>query len=929
MGLVSFTLVMIATSKSLSSDGAIWIESIDFSHIVLFFMALFFVVHACFIILLSKQVSDEYQHHHYMMTRDILDQIKNNTSYWGEYFYKHKWIPGSHLRKLVEFKIIHGLFRDAFSLPQSFNFAAYLTGYHEKYALELLDVGVFSWMVMIAFAGLNFLRIVIIDAMDISCTSTILGFNVHYLEASADHSAGAGGHRRAMTNFLFSNRRRLAINYLSDTLPDCNARMLSIFIATGYGLLLSLIFVRFLARFYELRLIRYAGVSLVGDYEALLRQQMKVDERRKNHTDNGKIMVAKSFKKPLGKEVSMRHLKNSVEYEKKAEVSGKQGRVNRVHDYLYRLEDSTYLLLAGVFGSIRYMAAAIGRRGGCVARGSQIQAHLSSEALNSSSHENSNSMRKIVSKGLRRTGSGGREVFSKRSPGSSEPKEEAKQPDSGDASSIRKKADFSEIYLFKSEHLYFRLVEIVVMLDCVYMALWAANFISLANSFEEATVLQFVMVIPIVLSLPILGTIIALSAKLSAIRELDFEVIGKVLENDEEFDENIKRLRNRIDAKVAEWQSTHQDVLEEMLIELNPQSDGQINRYMFRRLLRLLRIYMSDAKVFHLFNMIDVNKDGDLSVDELLNVIFVSNAKKTQKKKDEELLKSVRVRHQRTIEEEAMHREREQIKRMSSKILGPLGGSILSSRGSASSSSPSPRSPQTTPFRLSGASYSPRTSVEAPQSSTGQIKRGSGPQPRASVMSMLPRSNSWSDKKGSGSRSSHNRHSFISNLLFATGKSPIGSITALSHQSGRSARSNRSSKATSGRVSAANSERAFSAIPRGKKSIFGEAAETGNLENEEVAVAIDEDEDESSAVWAVDHLITEQVPVPSPPDSFLVKHCTAPALLSTHEATDVAIDVVEAKADKPLSRVAFTSRKAVRPDAEDDAVQAFSSNCIE
>jgi hypothetical protein len=177
MGVVSFSVSMINTSKVLASkkDGESWILSVDFAHVCLFFMALFFVVHACVLIFLSISLSTEYQQIHFMDTQTIINKIKEISSTFYFHWYKSKYIPGSKLRKLVEFKIIHILFKECYLLPQSFNYPLYLSKCYEKYALELLEMGVFSYTILLLMCLLNYGIHSLSDIQGINCPRLSVG----------------------------------------------------------------------------------------------------------------------------------------------------------------------------------------------------------------------------------------------------------------------------------------------------------------------------------------------------------------------------------------------------------------------------------------------------------------------------------------------------------------------------------------------------------------------------------------------------------------------------------------------------------------------------------------------------------------------------------------------------------------------------------
>jgi hypothetical protein len=47
--------------------------------------------------------------------------------------------------------------------------------------------------------------------------------------------------------------------------------------------------------------------------------------------------------------------------------------------------------------------------------------------------------------------------------------------------------DFSDIYAFHSPTLYFRAVEIGIVLNCIYLSLWVSDFIYIAENLSEAS----------------------------------------------------------------------------------------------------------------------------------------------------------------------------------------------------------------------------------------------------------------------------------------------------------------------------------------------------------------------------------------------------------------------------------------------------------
>ena len=240
MGIVSFSVLMVGASMSADN----WIEAVDFAHILVFFTALFFVVHAFFLILLSASLSKTYQRIHHTHIKSILKKIEEDKSWWGKFLNNRlaAYIPGAKLRSYTEFKILHALFRDTYHLPLSFNFSGYLIGCHEKYALELLDIGAFSWMSLIFLSVINLVRVVITEEITgNNCTPMSLN---RMLRQSSDV-------KESSQLWLHTSSSRLL--FLSSEPYNCSGSSINNFIASGYLLCTWAIILTVIARTYELR----------------------------------------------------------------------------------------------------------------------------------------------------------------------------------------------------------------------------------------------------------------------------------------------------------------------------------------------------------------------------------------------------------------------------------------------------------------------------------------------------------------------------------------------------------------------------------------------------------------------------------------------------------------------------------------------------
>jgi hypothetical protein len=110
--LPSFTLAMYQASRPPKAAQS-WIYNLDFVGYVIFFIAIFFVAHALYIMAVSIYSSKQYARFHVMTISELLQQVADTSStwYWNA-MYNFQYLPFSSVRTKAEFKIIYILFRD-------------------------------------------------------------------------------------------------------------------------------------------------------------------------------------------------------------------------------------------------------------------------------------------------------------------------------------------------------------------------------------------------------------------------------------------------------------------------------------------------------------------------------------------------------------------------------------------------------------------------------------------------------------------------------------------------------------------------------------------------------------------------------------------------------------------------------------------------
>lgn len=159
--------------------------------------------------------------------------------------------------------------------------------------------------------------------------------------------------------------------------------------------------------------------------------------------------------------------------------------------------------------------------------------------------------------------------------------------------------------------------------------------------------------LPLLLLVPLLTQTVKTASMLAAIATLDVEVIGEVLEETEERSQLIEELRNKITRRTKGSNLNQQELLEAVFREIDTDGSGEINRNEFQKMLIKLEMCYSDKKFRNLYNAIDRNNDGSLSIGELNHILF---PKVAQEQEEQEMVEKV----QSHLDHELNHLERKQ-----------------------------------------------------------------------------------------------------------------------------------------------------------------------------------------------------------------------------------------------------------------------------
>ena len=203
MGFMSFSIAMIQTIPGVQSHGTSpWIIAIDFAHVVLFFTAIFYVIHAVFLILLSVYLSKLYCKLHKTNPKEM------------DLTHEH-----------IQFKLQYYVFRDTYKIDSAFNYALYLEYCTEKYILKLLSAGMFHRIALSIIVIFNLIRLELMFAASNSneCLSAAIN--------NATRRLSSGG------TLVFNQ--------------DCIEIMLDTFSIVGYIIIIALVVLYRMSMLYE------------------------------------------------------------------------------------------------------------------------------------------------------------------------------------------------------------------------------------------------------------------------------------------------------------------------------------------------------------------------------------------------------------------------------------------------------------------------------------------------------------------------------------------------------------------------------------------------------------------------------------------------------------------------------------------------------
>jgi hypothetical protein len=761
LGIISFTLLLLQSVSHPSHELLTYLKAIDFAHIILFFVALFFVFHVLYLMYVGTTISKMYRYLHkerYDALLSMVNDLKDNT--WNRMIYNIN--PFSFLRQKVKFKIIHSLFRDNYSLPETFDFSSYLNGCFEGYALRIIDIGIYGWVIIIFLSIVNYIRIKYHGAFNCS------------------NSFGSSFHNQRHLAEL-NNDDIIGLDNLSE---QCLQKQYTLYLLCGCIVSIYSILVLIISYFYEARLIEKCGITVVDEYVIYLEfavaevnrlrrilddtnilsgmkelkknieelidanEYSENDEdklykyiaeklseivyyiREKMHTIRSNILLTilyfnsssiprRDKKKSIlliehthlrmanqgrrsagvtvgikNKEIEKEKLKNSLSKKRSTHnfestlthMKSVSGTINNTllqteekliwDKFRKSIEDSSKsskdsgsatgnspptVRRSSIFSKQQFeivakssnlsdtqpQSTAVGRN--TVKRKSVVVVKAASEDSSldrfreSMVHRNSFQIKSKSSSFLKTTYCP--TIFTRLYNFISTKIRKVKPIQRRDSLSfdVRLSDDFSTIFLFGSKELYTRAVETSIIFNCLYMAVAATTFIPAVISELDKKHLIYLF-IPILISLFCFGKITRICSMLMAVCDLDLEVIHTVLAQEIDSRQLADEFRVTMEAKITEFKLQNPEYLslslretvERVFEEIDEDGSGTIDSIEFRKMLRQLNLFYSDRRFKTLYNSMDIDGDGGVTIDELEKYIFTPE----QLQREEELIRS-------------------------------------------------------------------------------------------------------------------------------------------------------------------------------------------------------------------------------------------------------------------------------------------------
>jgi len=195
-----------------------------------------------------------------------------------------------------------------------------------------------------------------------------------------------------------------------------------------------------------------------------------------------------------------------------------------------------------------------------------------------------------------------------------------------DTDSLKLHAELREIFLFRYPELYFYAIEVALLVQSLYIALWATNFLFIANISYNLVLWNIALLLPVPINIFILQQVIFTSCMLKSIVYLDKDVAVEVFESIEKERDLKYKLRDLLRSSLktmhpddaANW-SKHAEVA---FYQHSHHSRLGLVKADFISFLQFFQIIFKDESVDLIYKALDADKDKVIHWDQFKAIIF-------------------------------------------------------------------------------------------------------------------------------------------------------------------------------------------------------------------------------------------------------------------------------------------------------------------
>ncbi|CAM9555672.1 unnamed protein product [Scytosiphon promiscuus] len=181
--------------------------------------------------------------------------------------------------------------------------------------------------------------------------------------------------------------------------------------------------------------------------------------------------------------------------------------------------------------------------------------------------------------------------------------------------------DLSDIYPLSNPAIFHKTLDALLLLSCMYLALWAVNFMSIANEKKLAFLRHIAMLLPAAGAFLFNALSVKTSSLLLAITAMDPEIIGKVVDQQIDEEKLVSQFRERLTGRLEEL-GLGQRGLASAFEEVDVAGRGELTIKELSHVMFTLNFHASKDVYRKLFNVMDKNRKGVVSFHQLCELVY-------------------------------------------------------------------------------------------------------------------------------------------------------------------------------------------------------------------------------------------------------------------------------------------------------------------